>query len=167
MLIIFHEPHNLKFWLTLISIGLLGYLAEVLGTNTGLIFGQYSYVKSLGPGLFNTPFNMAVNWVMLIYLVAYIFQPLKISLTLKSGVSALVLTAFDWIIEPVAIRLDMWHWKTASPPLQNFVGWFVISFILFEIFYYFVIKFKNPLAGVFAMMYGIFFTGLNLIFRVI
>ncbi|MBC7125231.1 MAG: carotenoid biosynthesis protein [Bacteroidales bacterium] len=167
MLMIFHKPHSFRFWITLGSIGLLGFLVEAIGTNTGLIFGHYTYGSSLGFGVFGTPLNMAINWMMLVYLVAFALQSWNTSLALKSAASASILTAFDWILEPVAIRLDMWSWDLVTPPLHNYIGWFLFSLLVFSIFYRFASKLQNPLAFIFAVMHGLFFIALNLIFRLI
>lgn len=167
MLMLFHEPHNGRFWLTLASVGLLGFLIEAIGTNTGLIFGRYTYGSSLGLKLYGTPFNMAINWMMLVYLVAFVLQRWNTILAIKSVVSAFILTAFDWILEPVAIRLDMWRWDLVTPPLHNYIGWFLFSLLVFGIFYRFSPKLHNPLANLFAVMHGLFFIALNLIFRLI
>lgn len=167
MLMLLHKPNTVRFWLTMIFVGIAGFSVEAIGTNTGLIFGSYTYGSSLGIGLLGTPFNMAVNWMMLVYLVAFVLQRLNTSPTVKSVISAFVLTAFDWVLEPVAIRLDMWHWYSGTPPLHNYIGWFLISFLLFGIFYRFTPKLINPLANIFAAMHGLFFIALNLIFRMI
>lgn len=167
ILISFHKPHNAKFWFTLSLVGLLGFGVEAIGTNTGLIFGGYTYGSSLGIGLYGTPFNMAVNWMMLVYLVAFVLQPWNTGLATKSVVSASILTAFDWILEPVAIRLNMWSWDLVTPPLHNYVGWFLFSLLVFGIFFRFTPKLYNPLAYLFAIMHGLFFIALNLIFRLI
>ncbi|MEW5846880.1 MAG: carotenoid biosynthesis protein [Bacteroidota bacterium] len=167
ILMLFHKPHSFSFWITLASIGLLGFLVEAIGTNTGLIFGQYTYGSSLGFGVFGTPLNMAINWMMLVYLVAFVLQHWNTSVTLKSVASAIMLTAFDWILEPVAIRLGMWRWDLLTPPLHNYIGWFLFSLLVFGIFYRFTPKLYNPLANIFTVMHGLFFIALNLIFRLI
>lgn len=167
MLMLFHKPTNRRFWLIMALIGIMGFSIEAIGTNTGLIFGCYTYGGSLGPGLFGTPFNMAINWMMLVYLVAFVLQHWNTSVTLKSVASASILTVFDWILEPVAIRLDMWRWDMVTPPLHNYIGWFLFSLLVFSIFYRFTPKLYNPLANIFAVMHGLFFIALNLIFRLI
>ncbi|HDP76237.1 MAG TPA: carotenoid biosynthesis protein [Bacteroidales bacterium] len=167
MLILFHKPNSRRFWLIMGLIGIMGFSIEAIGTNTGVIFGRYTYGASLGPSLFGTPFNMAINWMMLVYLVAFVLQRWNTSLALKSVASAIILTVFDWILEPVAIRLDMWSWDWVTPPLHNYIGWFLFSLLVFGIFYRFSPKLYNPLANLFALMHGLFFIALNLIFRLI
>lgn len=167
MLMLFHKPHSIKFWFTIVVVGFAGFLVEAIGTNTGLIFGSYQYGKSMGFGLFGTPLNMAINWMMLVYLVAFMLQNWRVGNMLKSLVSAIALTTFDWVLEPVAIRLDMWSWDTGTPPLHNYVGWFIFSFMMFTFYYRFAPKSQNSLAFLFGVMHGLFFISLNLIFRLI
>ncbi|MGB0423984.1 MAG: carotenoid biosynthesis protein, partial [Flavobacteriales bacterium] len=47
--------------------------------------------------------------------------------------SALAMTSLDFFIEPVAIQLDFWWWNETSIPLNNYLTWFVASF-LFSLF---------------------------------
>ncbi len=167
ILMIFHTPHSLRFWLALLFVGLFGFTVEAIGTNTGLIFGQYVYGKSLGFSVLGTPPNMAFNWMMLVYLFAYYFNAKKLNLLLKSLLASLAMVAFDWIIEPVAIRLDMWQWVQGYPPFHNYVGWFLVSLSIFLFFFKFVGKFSNPMAKTFLILQLLFFSILNLIFRLI
>lgn len=164
-LMVFHKPQSKRFWLSFALVGFLGFTIEAIGTNTGLVFGQYSYGSSLGVGIFGTPFNMAINWMMLVYLVAYILQNLNVSVFYKSTLSALMLTVFDWFLEPVAVRLQMWQWEQGNPPLHNYVGWFLYSFLVFIIYYRSSPKLENPLAKLYSVMHCLFFIVLNLIFR--
>lgn len=167
VLMVFHKPQNIKFLGSLGMIGFLGFTIEAIGTNTALVFGKYHYGQSLGIGLFGTPLNMAINWMMLIYLVAFMLQNWRVGNLVKSLVSASALTVFDWILEPVAIRLDMWIWDTGTPPLQNYIGWFLSSLIMFTFYYRFAPKSQNSLAFLFGVMHVLFFISLNLIFKLI
>ena len=51
--------------LCIILIFWTGILVEFLGVNYGLLFGEYSYGKNLGPKLFGVPFLIGMNWVIL------------------------------------------------------------------------------------------------------
>jgi putative membrane protein len=48
-------------------IAVASYFIEAIGTNTGKIFGVYSYGRTLGPALLNTPVIIGLNWFLLIY----------------------------------------------------------------------------------------------------
>ena len=43
-----------------------GFVEEAIGTNNGVIFGEYTYTSVSGFGLFNTPPLIGANWLILI-----------------------------------------------------------------------------------------------------
>jgi len=54
------------------------------------------------------------------------------------------MVGLDLLIEPVAIRLDFWQWSFNKIPVQNYLGWLVVSLVLQ--FYFINSKFlKNNL----------------------
>jgi putative membrane protein len=46
----------------------------------------------------------------------------------------LLATLFDFVIEPVAIKLGYWQWHTATIPRLNYLCWFIISAALAYVF---------------------------------
>ena len=167
LLMLFHRPHSIKFWITLSVIGVLGFAVEAIGTNTGFVFGNYTYGKSLGVKLFQTPLVMAINWMVLVYLVYDLLKGWNISFMLKSIVSSVILVIYDFVMEPVAIALNMWTWDTGNPPLHNYIGWFVISLLFFLYIYRIKLKFDNPLSHTLFWLQCVFFGALNVLFRLI
>ncbi|MCB8963998.1 MAG: carotenoid biosynthesis protein [Bacteroidales bacterium] len=167
LLMLFHKPHSIKFWITLTVIGVLGFVVEAIGTNTGVIFGNYTYGKSLGIKLFQTPLVMAVNWMVLVYLVYDLLKGWNINFMLKSFLSSIILVVYDFVMEPVAIKLDMWTWEAGNPPLHNYIGWFVVSLLFFVYIYRSKLRFDNPLSRTLFLLQGVFFGALNVLFRLI
>ena len=101
-----------------------GFFIEVLGVNTGFVFGEYSYGKTLGLKLFNTPLVMGINWLNLSlasFGIISFFTEKKFLLIL---LSSLLMVSLDYIIEPIAINLDFWSWQNVSVPMHNYFGWF-------------------------------------------
>ena len=41
---------------------------------------------------------------------------------------------FDWLMEPVAVKLGYWQWINGEIPFFNYVSWFIISIILLSVF---------------------------------
>ena len=41
---------------------------------------------------------------------------------------------FDWIMEPVAVKLGYWQWESNSIPLYNYISWIIISAGLLTVF---------------------------------
>jgi len=164
LLLFFHQDFQLKFILFAIITFLIGFFIEVLGVHTGIIFGQYHYGKTLGIQLFDVPLVIGANWFILVYSSGHIIQKQFKGLSPSFGhnvllaiVAATLMVCLDVMIEPVAIRLDFWHWDLNKIPLQNYIGWFITSFGLQ---YYFISsKFlkNNALAPLLFCLQFIFF----------
>ncbi|MBL7882669.1 MAG: carotenoid biosynthesis protein, partial [Bacteroidia bacterium] len=75
---------------------------------------------------------------------------------------ASVLTFLDFFIEPIAIKYDYWTWQATEVPTQNYIAWFIASF-LFLLFFY-ILKFNknNKIALLLYITQLLFFVFLNL-----
>ena len=113
---------------------LTGFIIEVIGTKTGLIFGQYSYGEVLGAKLFDTPLLIGLNWFLLTYCAGCTIEKLKISKWTKALIISCSLVIFDYFMEPVAIKHGFWSWQNGNIPTQNYIGWFFTSLFLGLIF---------------------------------
>ncbi len=163
ILLAFHKPFTVKFFVALLLVGAAGFTIEAVGTNTGLVFGEYLYGKSLGIKVFETPLAMIVNWMLTVYLaVMFVGKRVK-PLWLFALFASLLMVGYDIILEPVAIRLDMWNWSQGVPPLQNYIGWFVVSLPLVAFLRRFSSNSTNSLAGIVLFLQIAFFTVLNLL----
>ena len=111
---------------------------EIVGVQSGLIFGEYAYGPVLGPKIAGTPLMIGVNWALLAYCTGVsINHMLNDWHWLGQALAgALLMVCLDFFIEPVAIRYDMWNWNGAPIPMQNYLAWFVISFGLLSVFHY-------------------------------
>jgi putative membrane protein len=113
---LFHPKWTLAHVATLLGIGLLGFGLEVLGVQTGAIFGSYYYGNTL---VFYTSSLLAGR------------SQNKFLLSLGG---AAMMTLYDFFLEPVAVRFDFWHWR-GPIPMQNYIAWFAVSFVfLFLLF---------------------------------
>ncbi len=157
-LIFFHrEKWNPKTLAIFATIAVLGFFVEVIGVNTGLIFGEYIYGNTLGIKVFNTPVMIAFNWILMIYTSAAIAQRLNfhVILTILSG--AFLMVIYDLLLEPVAPNLDMWTWTEASAPFQNYVAWGIIAIVFHSLLQLNHIKIQNKLApAVYLTQFGFF-----------
>ncbi|MBC7914292.1 MAG: carotenoid biosynthesis protein, partial [Pyrinomonadaceae bacterium] len=75
---------------------------------------------------------------------------------------AFLIAILDFLIEPVAIRFDFWNWTDLDVPFQNYVAWFVFSFIMLRLFFLMRFQKINPAATIFFLMQFLFFFALNL-----
>jgi putative membrane protein len=128
LLFLFHDNYKRRFWLASLLIFSIGFLVEVVGVKTGILFGAYQYGETLGLKLMHTPLLIGVNWLMLIYCATYIAGKYVEPLYYRSIVAATLMVVYDFALEPAAIRLDMWSWSGGAVPLQNYLAWFIIAF---------------------------------------
>ncbi|MBS4056932.1 MAG: carotenoid biosynthesis protein [Bacteroidales bacterium] len=131
-------------WFLLVAVS--GYLIELAGVSTGVVFGSYAYGSNLGVKLFEVPLMIGVNWAMLVFATAAIVSGLKIKNLMKAAIAASVMVIYDLFLEPVAIRFDFWSWETVAVPLQNYVAWWIIAFVMLTGVFRFVKPLRNSLA---------------------
>jgi putative membrane protein len=154
-----HSPlADKKFIFAFFSIAFLGFIIEVVGVKTGLIFGKYSYGNGLGYKFLNVPLVISINWAMLIFagiiVVSRIFAN-KITVLL---VAALLVTLIDLIIEQVAPKLDFWQFEGGLPGLQNYLSWIGVAFFTSYFFYPTIIKGNRTVSLIILILQIIFFT---------
>lgn len=109
---------------------LMGMGAEIVGVNTGLLFGNYWYGENLGLKLFGVPLLIGINWVVLTFLTATISKRFIRHKWLAPICGAALMVALDFFIEPIAPVFDYWHWGAGSAPPRNYVDWFWVSFLM-------------------------------------
>ena len=158
-----HSPlADKKFLIAFFSIAFLGFIIEVIGVKTGLIFGKYSYGNGLGFKLLDVPLIISINWAMLIFagirIVSVIFANKIVSLV----VAALLVTLIDLLIEQVAPRLDFWQFEGGLPGLHNYLGWIGVTFFTSYFFYPTIIKGNRNVSLLLLILQIIFFTTLYL-----
>lgn len=163
VLLLFHRSWNLRFGIFIFGIFWFGYLAEVIGVATGVIFGNYEYGSALGFKVAGAPPMIGVNWVILIYCCGTIAKRLTPVLWWGALIGAGLMVGIDLVIEPMAIRFDFWQWSGGEIPLLNFFGWFVISYLMLLAWYYLDEEPDNPIASPLYVIQFLFFTAFLLI----
>lgn len=142
---------------------LFGYAIEVVGSRTGMIFGEYSYGNALGMKVMEVPVVMGLNWLMLVYSAGIICDRINTHYIGKSLIGASMLVILDLFLEPVAIRFDFWTWAQGSIPVQNYIAWYCSSFLLLLLFYGLSFKKENSLAKALFLVQFVFFILLNIL----
>jgi bisanhydrobacterioruberin hydratase len=167
---------NKAFYLFVIACIIIGYLVEVIGVNTGYLFGHYRYETALGIKLFNVPPLIGINWFMIIYCCGISMQQLLQKPIFRDATSAGVISKrwqaysiifdgaslavlFDWIIEPMAVKLGYWTWlgEDANIPLYNYLCWLLVSMLLLWIFHRFQFVKQNKFAIHLLLIQAMFF----------
>jgi putative membrane protein len=117
---------------------------ELLGTSTGLPFGDYSYLNGLGykiAGL--VPFTIPLSWFYL-GLSAYLLARGGLGQGRWRTAAALVLGAellmsWDFVLDPAMSQTAMpfWYWHEPGAffgmPYQNFLGWMATGLLFMSI----------------------------------
>ena len=169
------QNKNLPFYIFIFIAFTLGIVVELIGTETGLLFGNYAYGKALGPTIKNVPWVIGINWFMIIYCCGITMKTLlhkmmnavsaenKISTPMLKTISVIVdgatlAVAFDWMMEPVAMKLGYWNWVPDDiVPMYNYVCWFVVSLLLLFIFHHFKFNKENKFAVHLLLIQAMFF----------
>lgn len=158
LLIASQKNRNGSFWLFVTVTYLAGFLIELVGTQTGLVFGSYAYGKTLGYKIFDTPLMIGLNWILVIYSVGTALSLLKVRNVYAFLIAgAASVTLLDFLIEPVAMKYDYWDWQGGIIPLQNYVVWFFFSALLLWGFYKAKFPKNNKSAAILFVVQFLFF----------
>jgi len=144
---LFHKKWEITHILGIVIIGILGFFIELLGVKTGIIFGSYNYGATLGSKWQGVPFLIGLNWASMVFYSSSILAGRIKNTFGKSLVGATMMTAYDFFLEPVAVRFDFWHWNTNEIPLQNYITWFICSFLFFLLLDGLSKPIRNRMAG--------------------
>ena len=158
-----HEK-NIYFFLFLIVCFCVGIAVEIIGINTKILFGDYTYGNVLGYKVQHVPLLIGVNWFIIIYCCGISIHTLLMkainSISADTGKKPMVLKAlsviidgatlavlFDWMMEPVAVKLGYWTWNgDGSIPFYNYICWFGVSLFLLTVFHFIPFSKNNKFA---------------------
>lgn len=115
-----------------------GLLAEVLGTRSGVPFGDYTYGTALGWQLWGVPVVVPLAWTMMLYPTYVVVTTLTKRRWLAALLGGLSMMAWDFFLDPMMVELRAWTWTgnvTSLPgiddiPAVNFAGWFAVGAVL-------------------------------------
>lgn len=138
-----------------------GMTVEIIGVNTGYLFGNYHYLEALGTQIFGVPYVIGLNWMMLIFSAGAIVYHLKINWFFKGILGALLMVILDVLIEQVAPDLLFWSFE-GDIPMFNYITWFLVALPLFWVgFKWKVIKKSDTAVNIYLILF-VFFLVLNL-----
>lgn len=163
LLAVYHGKFSIKQIVLFLIIYFLGFWVEVLGVQTGLIFGTYQYGAGLGPKLWGTPLMIGINWIFLSYTSIAIVRQLKVHRVLEVFLAPLLMVIYDLVLEQVAPKIDLWKWENDLIPFQNYLAWYLISFVFVAGLNIFKIQIKNQLASILFFSQFVFFLLLTIV----
>jgi putative membrane protein len=143
LLILNHDLSDKKSKIGLILIFLSGLIVEILGVNYGLFFGEYNYGANLGPKIYEVPYVIGFNWVLLIIATGSISDKLiKGKEIYKILFASFLMVLIDLLIEKSAPKLDFWEFVISPVPYSNYLWWFIFS-IGFQYIFFKTVKTKE------------------------
>ena len=158
------KEKNKYYFLFLLACFSIGIIVEMIGVYTRIFFGDYTYGNVLGPKVQEVPLMIGVNWFIIIYcsgISIHTFLMMAINrISADTGKNPMVLKAlsviidgatlavfFDWLMEPVAVKLGYWTWNgDGSIPFFNYVCWFLVSILLLTLFHFAKFNKQNKFA---------------------
>ena len=147
-------------YIMLFALACTGWLVEVVGVKTGMIFGSYAYGKTLGFQVLRAPLTIGINWVILLLATQAVVAEWNIGGKIgKAALGAGLMTALDLFIEPVAMYFDFWQWAGNQVPIQNFGAWWTISFFFHWVYLSTDLPTKSSLFRLIAVLQFAFFLG--------
>lgn len=162
LLFMFHRKWELWQIFIFAGIAITGFLVEMAGIHTGVLFGSYSYGKALGFKMFSTPLMIGLNWLLLVYCIYAAFPGINTKWYFPLFGAAL-LVVYDFVMEPVAIATDMWSWQGGTIPLKNYITWFIVAATMILSLQLFRVRYSNRLAGWLLSVQFLFFLILRFI----
>ena len=173
LLIWTQQEKNYFFWLFVLFAVAVGIGVEMIGVNTKLLFGEYSYGNVLGFKVKNVPLVIGVNWFIIIYCCGISVHTLLVKaidkVSTETATPPMALKAlsvivdgatlavfFDWLIEPVAVKLGYWKWAD-DVPFYNYLCWFIVAAVLLVAFHFLKFNKQNKFAVHLLMIQVMFF----------
>lgn len=172
---------NYFFWIFLSVIVVTGIVVEIIGVNTRLLFGNYSYGNVLGLKFAHVPLIIGANWFIVIYCCGISIHTLLVkaidTVAAQTAMRPMALKAvsviidgatvavfLDWLMEPVAVQLGYWKWN-GEIPLYNYLCWFVIAMAMLTLFHFCRFNKQNKFAVHLLMIQIMFFLILRTFLR--
>jgi putative membrane protein len=180
LLLLLNQPRrDAGFYLFMVMGFATGMLTEMIGVQTGMLFGTYAYGAILGPSWKGVPFLIGVNWFVTVFISIGLARAI-IDRIMADGhdfmftrtgrffvlplTGAAVATVFDWIMEPAAVTLGFWTWAgDGSIPMLNYICWFTISWLLLTAGMLLRIDIRNRFSIPLLIIQSVFFMLLRLL----
>jgi putative membrane protein len=158
------KEKNKYYFLFLLACFSLGIIVEIIGVHTQIFFGDYTYGNVLGTKILDVPLIIGINWFIIIYCSGISIHTLLMKainhISADTGKDPMTLKAlsviidgatlavfFDWLMEPVAVKLGYWTWNgDGSIPFYNYLCWFLVSILLLTVFHFAKFNKQNKFA---------------------
>ena len=124
--------------------GVLGLLAEAVGTATGFPFGEYDYTGTLGAELLGVPLVIPLAWAMFAYPCLVVGQRLARSPLGAAAVGGFALASWDLFLDPQMVEAGHWRFADVEAslpgapgiPISNYLGWLLVAWLMLGLLQY-------------------------------
>jgi uncharacterized membrane protein len=134
---------------------IVSHFFEALSIQTGFPFGHYYYDKLAGPRIFEVPLIIMLgyfgtgyaSWISAhIILQQYQHKLRGKRIFLIPFLATFIMVMWDVCMDPLSSTIDsLWVWRDGGPyfgvPLSNYFGWFLVVYILFQLFAIYISKY--------------------------
>lgn len=147
-------------FVALVVVPVLGWLAEFVGSRTGIPFGRYHYTSLLQPQIHRVPIAIPLAWLMMLppsWGVAQLLIP-DAALWLRAVVAGYAFMAWDIYLDPHLTRWEFWRWEQKGVyegvPLINFLGWWLWATVISAVVFW-LAPWAELVAGPLLLIYGL------------
>lgn len=130
LLVINFPVRTRKSLMALMLFAGMGYGAEWIGVNTGVLFGDYAYGGNLGLKIGGVPLLIGLNWALLAFAAMALVNNLDLIGWAKPVLGALVMVGLDFFMESSAPVFDFWSFENNLVPVWNYICWFLLSWLM-------------------------------------
>jgi bisanhydrobacterioruberin hydratase len=151
---------NLLFWFLFTYLSI--YITEVIAVNTGELFGAFWFGQNLPTQLAGVPLVIALNWIILVFSGYSLASKISAHVYQRIILSSFFIVVLDFLIEPVAMKLDYWQWENHIVPFQNYAVWFVISLVFSSLIAFMKIESKSIVLRNYFLIQVVYFGVLSI-----
>ncbi|MDQ5951434.1 MAG: bisanhydrobacterioruberin hydratase [Patescibacteria group bacterium] len=122
-----------KAAIVILLMSLFALVLENIAIHTGFPYGRFSYGNLIGQTLGKVPWTVGFAWTPILFGAYALAQKVASHKPLWQHIllTALVMTAFDLVLDPGSVRLGFWTWENTvgfyNVPWSNFIGWLFSS----------------------------------------
>ncbi len=154
-----NDENGNRLYSSLLQIAFVSFFIEIIGVNSNWIYGKFAFGASFGPKILGTPAMIGIVWALFTLTACQATGLVVKNKWVGATIAAVLITALNWIMEPIAPKLGFWHWNETSHEagLHDYIGCFIQGW-LFSYYLFGRIKNIGNLVGLsFLLTQAIFF----------
>lgn len=149
-LVYWSAPARTKVTLFIIAFA-VGMIAEIIGINSAILFGDYTYGSVLGLKIAGVPLLIGITWAFVTVAAWQLVSFSSFGRLSKVLLAAGVIVMFDLVLEQYATAFGLWQWQNGVIPLKNYVTWFGVGVLLLSLYAKYGRQTKPSLYGACAL----------------